>query len=205
MSGRTPIPVGGPGRNDRGGCQPDPRTGRSGQRIHETEGTAIRILVTAASKHGATAEIAGLIAEQLTAAGHDVDLREPELVHDLDKFDAVVLGSAVYIGHWLKPARELLTRLGPELANRPVWVFSSGPVGDPLKPSEDPVDVAAAVAATGAREHRVFPGHINMERLGFGERAMVRTLRAAVGDFRDWEAIKDWAREIDAGLTTSHP
>jgi menaquinone-dependent protoporphyrinogen oxidase len=84
-------------------------------------------------------------------------------------------------------------------------MFSSGPVGDPPKPSEDPVDVAALVAATGAREHRVFAGHVNKDQLGFSERAMVRTFRAAVGDFRDWEAIKDWAREIDAGLTTSHP
>jgi len=173
--------------------------------MNQTEGTTIRILVTAASKHGATAEIAGVIAEHLTAAGHDVDLREPDSVHDLDNIDAVVLGSAVYIGHWLKPARELVTRVGSELASRPVWMFSSGPVGDPLKPSENSVDVAAVVAATGAREHRVFAGHVNEDQLGFSERAMVRTFRAAVGDFRDWEAIKGWAREIDAQLRTSHP
>ena len=116
-----------------------------------------------------------------------------------------MLGSAVYIGHWLKPARELVTRVGPGLASRPVWMFSSGPVGDPPRPSEDPVDVAALVAATGAREHRVFAGQVDKGRLGFAERAMVRTLHAAVGDFRDWEAIKDWARGIDAQLGTNHP
>lgn len=170
-----------------------------------SEETTIRILVTAASRHGATAEIAGVIAEHLTAAGHDVDLREPDSVHDLDNIDAVVLGSAVYPGHWLKPARELVTRLGPELTSRPVWMFSSGPVGDPLKPSEDPVDAAAAVAATGAREHRVFAGHVNKEQLGFAERAMVRAFHATVGDFRDWEEIVDWARDIDGELRTTHP
>jgi menaquinone-dependent protoporphyrinogen oxidase len=84
-------------------------------------------------------------------------------------------------------------------------MFSSGPVGDPPKPSEEPVDVAELVAATGAREHRVFAGRANRDQLGFAERAMVRTLRAAVGDFRDWEEIKNWAREIDAHLVTSHP
>jgi menaquinone-dependent protoporphyrinogen oxidase len=173
--------------------------------MNQTKGTTIRILVTAASKHGATAEIAGVIAERLTAAGHEVDLREPESVHDLDTTDAVVVGSAVYIGHWLKPARELVTRLGPELASRPVWMFSSGPVGDPPRPSEDPVDVGALVAATGAREHRVFAGQVNKDKLGFSERAMVRTFRSAVGDFRDWDEIGAWAREIDAELTSSRP
>ena len=208
MSGRTPIPVGGLWRNDRFGYHSSPARSsdrRAGQRLNQTKGTTIRILVAAASKHGATAEIAGVIAEQLAAAGHDVDLREPNSVHDLVNIDAVVLGSAVYIGHWLKPARELVTRLGPELASRPVWMFSSGPVGDPPKPSEDSVDVAALAASTGAREHRVFAGHVNKDQLGFSERAMVRTFHAAVGDFRDWEAIKDWAREIDAELATSRP
>jgi menaquinone-dependent protoporphyrinogen oxidase len=139
-----------------------------------SEGTTIRILVTAVSNHGATAEIAGVIAEHLTDAGHDVDLREPDSVHDFDSIDAVVLGSAVYTGHWLKPTRELATWLGPELTSRPVWMFSSGPVGDPPRPSEDPVDAAAALAATGARDHRVFAGHGNMQQLGFAERAMLR-------------------------------
>jgi menaquinone-dependent protoporphyrinogen oxidase len=170
-----------------------------------SEETTIRILVTASSKHGATAEIAGVIAEHLTEAGHHVEVREPDSVHDLDSIDAVVLGSAVYTSHWLKPARELVTRLGPELTSRPVWMFSSGPVGDPLKPSEDPVDAPAALAATGAREHRVFAGHVDKEQLGFAERAMVRAFHATVGDFRDWEEIADWARAIDGQLRTTHP
>jgi menaquinone-dependent protoporphyrinogen oxidase len=113
-----------------------------------------------------------------------------------------VIGSAVYIGRWLKPARELVARLGPELGSRPVWIFSSGPVGNPPKPSDDPVDAATAVAATGAREHRVFAGHVNKDVLGFAERAMVRTFRTAVDDFRDWEEIRGWAGDIDAQLRT---
>ena len=168
-----------------------------------TSPTTVRVLVTAASRHRATAQIADSIAEQLTAAGHVVDIREPGSVHDLDNIDAVVLGSAIYLGRWLKPARELVARLGPELASRPVWLFSSGPVGDPLRPSEDCADAGAAVAAAGAREHRVFAGQVDRDQLGFAERAMVRTFHAAVGDFRDWEEIKEWARDIDAQLVAT--
>jgi menaquinone-dependent protoporphyrinogen oxidase len=82
----------------------------------------------------------------------------------------VVLGSAVYAGHWLKPAKELVDRSGAALATKPVWLFSSGPVGEPPKPEEDPVDVAEILEATRAREHRVFAGKIVKKQLSFPER-----------------------------------
>src|SRR5262245_10417803 len=129
----------------------------------------MRVLVTAASKHGSTAEIAERIANQLRPA-FEVDHRAPADVTEVDGYDAVVLGSAVYAGHWLPAARDLVTSLASSLAQRPVFLFSSGPVGEPPKPVEDPVDVAAIVAATRARGHRVFAGRIDRKRLGFAER-----------------------------------
>jgi menaquinone-dependent protoporphyrinogen IX oxidase len=82
------------------------------------------------------------------------------------------------------------------LAGRPVWLFSSGPVGDPPKPEEDPVDVADLLAATEAREHRVFPGKLVRKQLSFPERAIVSVLRVPEGDFRDWTEIRKWAAGI---------
>lgn len=129
----------------------------------------MKILVTAASKYGSTAEIARRIADVLSARGHDVDV-EPADGASVAGHDAVVLGSAVYAGHWLPAAKDLVERVGPDLANRPVWLFSSGPVGEPPKPEEDPVDVAPIVAATRARGHRVFAGRIDRDQLSFPER-----------------------------------
>ena len=106
----------------------------------------MKVLVTAASRYGATGEIAEAIGEVLRERGLDATVGPPEAA-TVDGHDAVVLGSAVYAGHWLKPARELVDRQRDALAARPVWLFSSGPVGDPPKPEEDPVDVAAVVAA----------------------------------------------------------
>jgi len=120
----------------------------------------MRVLVTAATKYGATTEIAQAIAETLGEHGLEATVVQPEQVEGLDGYDAVVVGSAVYAGHWLKPARELVERHADALAGRPVWLFSSGPVGDPPKPEEDPVDVADLLAATGAREHCVFAGKL---------------------------------------------
>jgi Flavodoxin domain len=121
----------------------------------------MRVLVTAASKYGATAEIAAVLDKH----GLEATVLPPEQVKGVDGYDAVVAGSAVYAGHWLKPTRELVERHAGALAGRPVWLFSSGPVGDPPKPEEDPVDVADLLAATGpaappssGRGPRTWPG-----------------------------------------------
>lgn len=165
----------------------------------------MRVLVTAASKHGATREIAEAICERLVANGVHGWMADPDDVATLDSADAVVLGSAVYAGHWMAPAKALVERLEYSLRERPVWLFSSGPIGDPPVPREEAVDVAEVVRATGARSHAVFPGRIDRSRLGFGERAMVRALRVPEGDFRDWEAIAAWADEIADALRPAPP
>lgn len=77
-----------------------------------------------------------------------------------------------------------------------MFLFSSGPVGEPPKPEEDPVDAAPMVEACAAREHVVFAGKIDRKRLGFGEKAIVLALRAPEGDFRDWNAVRVWAAGI---------
>jgi menaquinone-dependent protoporphyrinogen oxidase len=160
----------------------------------------MKVLVTAASKYGATGEIASAIGEVLAGHGLDATVVPCEQVDSVDGYDAVVLGSAVYAGHWLKAARALVDRAGGALADRPVWLFSSGPIGDPPKPEEDPVDVADILAATKAREHRVFAGKLVRKQLSFGDKAIAVALRVPEGDFRDWAAIKGWAAEVAAAL-----
>jgi menaquinone-dependent protoporphyrinogen oxidase len=157
----------------------------------------MKVLVTAASKHGATAEIAQAIGEALAERELDVTVMPSEGVSAVDGYDAVVAGSAIYAGHWLKPAKELVQRNAEALSARPVWLFSSGPVGEPPKPEEEqPVDAAEMLEATAAREHRVFAGRLDRSRLGFAEKAIAVALRAPEGDFRDWNEIRGWASGI---------
>lgn len=160
----------------------------------------MNILVTAASKHGATAEIAAAIAAHLAELDLPADVRAPDEVTDMAGYDAVILGSAVYAGRWLASAKALVERCGPALRERPVWLFSSGPVGEPAKPDEPPADAAAMVDATGAREHRVLPGKIDKGELGLAERAIVAVVRAPDGDYRDWDALRAWVAGIAAQL-----
>jgi menaquinone-dependent protoporphyrinogen oxidase len=161
----------------------------------------MRVLVAVASRHGATREIAEAIGRTLRERGLDAQVRDVEEAGDPAEWDAVVLGSAVYAGHWLGPAQKLTEDQGEALRARPVWLFSSGPIGDPPRPEgEAAVASAALVEATGAREHRIFAGRLDKSLLSFGERAIVLAFRAAEGDFRDWAAIEAWAGEVADAL-----
>jgi len=161
----------------------------------------VKILIAAASKHGATAQIATAIADELRVAGAEVDVHEPEQVTDLAGYDATILGSAVYMGRWMPTARALLARSEVQLRTMPVWLFSSGPLSDSLQPRDGGEAVAETATRIGARGSAVFAGQLSRERLHVAERAVTFLVRARYGDYREWAAIRAWARSIAAELT----
>jgi menaquinone-dependent protoporphyrinogen oxidase len=163
----------------------------------------MKILVTAATRHGSSREVATLIAGILEDAGIETDVLEPDDVMSLAGYDAAVIGSGVYMGRWLDPARQLIARCHGEFAGRRVWLFSCGPLGEPAKPESEPVDVEPLRMATGAIDHRVFPGRLVKSELGFAEKVVVAGVRAPYGDYRPWDEITTWAREIANRLRTA--
>jgi menaquinone-dependent protoporphyrinogen IX oxidase len=171
-----------------------------------------RVLVTAASKHGSTAEMAAHLADclQESAAGRRCGLSAVavpvEQAPDPSRYDAVVLASGVYAGRWLEPARHYAAQHAAALRRRPVWLLSSGPIGAPPLPPDEPHDAEPLAVLVGARGHRVLPGRLDRGLLGIGERALVTAMRAPVGDFRDWDALRAWAEEIAGTVgATSEP
>lgn len=160
----------------------------------------MNVLIAVASRHGSTYEIAELIAEELRVAGAAPDLRETDTVATIDDYDAAIIGSAVYMGQWMPEAKRFVARHRDRLATLPMWLFSSGPLGEEPWPPGEPSGVAELVAATGAREHVVFTGKLDTHTLGFAERLVARVVRASEGDFRDEEAIRVWARAIGRTL-----
>ncbi len=167
----------------------------------------MRILIAVASRHGSTADIARRLAERLTEAGHEPDVLD--LVHDrhrgdriddLTRFGAFVVGSAIYEGHWLRQARTFVLENAVRLQDSPVFLFSSGPLGDGERTSIYAGRIDELVHAVDAVEHRVFSGRLDRGELGRIERWIVDVVRAHEGDFREWAVIDAWAAVIDARL-----
>ena len=165
----------------------------------------MRVLVVYASHYGATREIAERIAEVLRGERLSVELRSAD--EDFtgltrEDFDAFVIGSAIHAGHWLRPAVDFVHHNARVLSVRPAWLFSSGPIGqaavDKIQP--DPRDIKEFRHLLDVQEHVIFggsfdPAKADLEDTGWLEREVVRRL-LPVGDFRDWEQIETWARQV---------
>jgi len=160
-----------------------------------------QVLVAYATKYGATAEIAEQIGQVLRQAGLRTDVLPADRVGDLTSYRAIVLGSAVYIGRWRKEAAKFLKANEAVLAEQLVWLFSSGPTGegDPVELTNGwhfPKALQPIADRIRPRDIAVFHGAIELKKLNFIEKWMIRKVKASLGDFRDWDAITSWATAI---------
>jgi len=164
----------------------------------------MRVLVAYATYYGATEGIAECIADALRREDVETTLANIEHLDAVDpSFEAVVIGSSVHAGHWLKPAAQFVKRNAAVLGGRPVWLFSSGPVGDGAdKPQPDPKEVAQFEQLIRPRGHEVFGGAFDRAaanaRGGRLDRAINRFIPE--GDYRDWVEIERWAMSIATAL-----
>ena len=160
------------------------------------------VLVAYASKHGSTREIAEVIGEVLAEAGHEVAVRPARDVRSLGTAAAVVLGSALYAAHWQRDAVRFVRRHLAALQERPVWLFSSGPLDDSATRARLPIPepVAVATAPLRPRDHRTFGGRLLPDTPGVDPHILATH---PTGDFRDWDAIRGWAETIAAALAAA--
>lgn len=151
-------------------------------------------LVAYATRHGSTQQVARAIAERLHARGVHVELLPAADVRSLERYGAVVLGSALYMGHWHADARRFMRRHRAGLATVPVALFAMGALKDDESdrltsrgqlerslshfPEIVPVDIAIFGGALDPAAHH-FPFN-----------------RMPASDTRDWEAIERWSDEL---------
>lgn len=173
----------------------------------------MRVLVAYATRSGATAEIAARIGERLRTTGHDARVESVTNLPHVAPYEAFVVGSSVYIGRWQKEAIEFVQRHRTVLADRPTWLFSSGPLGkeqvdakgrDKREGAVLAEELETLTEAVSPRGHRVFFGVLNPDRLSLRPRLMRLTPAGRklleLGDFRDWADIEAWTDHIAGEL-----
>jgi menaquinone-dependent protoporphyrinogen oxidase len=166
---------------------------------------AVKVLVAYGSKYGSTKEIAEKIGEAVKGEGVDVDVLSADKVKSVTGYQGVVIGSAAYIGMWRKEVVSFVKKNEKELTKRPVWIFSSGPAGkgDPVKQMEGwlyPKALQPVIANIKPEDITVFHGNISVEKMSWMEKQMIKMVKSEYGDFRDWDAIAKWGKEIAAEL-----
>ena len=171
------------------------------------------VLVAYASRHGATEGIAERIAAGLNAAGCQGEARPVQTAGDLTGYDAFVIGSALYMFHWLKAGTKFVRRNRAALASHPVWLFSSGPVGTKttddegrdLRAVSGPKELPELMESLDPRDHRVFFGAIDQTTLKKGLVERMSAKWFPEGDFRDWQEIDAWTAAIADELAPARP
>jgi menaquinone-dependent protoporphyrinogen oxidase len=158
------------------------------------------VLVAYATKRGSTREVAAEVARVIRQSGAEVEISPAREVKSLDRYQAVVLGGALYMGRWHKDARKLLKRFRSQLTSMPLAVFAMGP-----KSSEPEALESAGAGLTRALDDvpevhpfstAIFGGVIDPSKLRFPFKKM------PAGDARDWKAIEAWADEVVSGIST---
>jgi menaquinone-dependent protoporphyrinogen oxidase len=176
----------------------------------------LKILVAYASKTGFTKGIAEFVGDKLRQCAFEVDVKEVNTIRDPRGYDAYVVGSALYMFHWVNEAKEFVSKNRAILATRPVWLFSSGPVGtkatnpkgQDLLEVSGPKEIDELEVWVKPRDHKVFFGGLDGSRLtgsvGFMYRLAMKSKSAREempeGDFRDWKTIEAWANGIADSL-----
>ena len=161
------------------------------------------LVVAASSRHGGTCEIADRLASTLQVdlpLGWTVTRPDLSDLRVFDNADAVVLGSAIYYGHWMRSAAHALRYL-EDAPLSDLWLFSTGPVSDVESENAQVISADAMVASGQAIEHQVFGGRLDTSQLSWLERTVVKAVHAIPGDHRDWDQVDDWAHHIAQQLS----
>jgi len=157
------------------------------------------VLVTYGSKRGGTAGLAQMLADRLRDEGLAVEVIAAPEVRDVDAYDAVVIGGALYANRWHRDAGRFVKRQTGQLRRHPTYLFSSGPLDDSATQQEIiPVKgVKSLMERVGARGHVTFGGRLSPDAKGFPAKAMAKKRS---GDWRDHDHVRTWARQLASEL-----
>ena len=160
-----------------------------------------QVLVAYGTKYGATAEIAERIGQVLREAGLGAEVQAADRAGDPGRYDAVVLGSALYMGQWRKEAAKFLKENEATLTQKPVWVFSSGPTGEGTVEElmagwSFPGSLKPVAERIKPRDMTIFHGVADESKMGRLDAWVLKRVKAGIGDFRDWDVIEAWAKAI---------
>lgn len=158
-----------------------------------------KTLIAYASKCGSTGEVAEAIANVFCVQGVDVDVRLAKEITSLDGYNRVIIGSAIRMGGWLPAAINFVKAQQAALAQLPTMIFSvhTGNVGDDEVSREGRAAYTASVhQLITPQAEAFFAGTMELAKLSFLDRMIIKAMKGQDEDLRDWDAIRAWAETL---------
>ena len=160
-----------------------------------------KVLIAYASKYGSTGGIADAIGKELCSKGMTVDVALIKHVRDVSSYQAVVIGSAIYMGGWMSEAIDFVKKNRNSLRQMPVAYFLvcmtlSHPTAKKQVEVLSYLDpVLKAVPEIKPVGIGTFAGALDYGNLSWLNKKILKSKGTPEGDFRDWNAIRTWARD----------
>ena len=169
--------------------------GRCGDRMEK------KVLVAYASKYGSTGGVADAIGKELCAKGVSADVALIKNARNIGSYQGVVIGSAIYMGKWMPEAVDFVKKNKDLLRRMPVAYFLvcmtlSTPTdknrAEVLAYMDPILKEAPEIKPVGIG---TFAGAIDYNKLSWIYKKILKSKGTPEGDFRDWNAIRSWARD----------
>ncbi|MGZ6225376.1 MAG: flavodoxin domain-containing protein, partial [Syntrophales bacterium] len=160
-----------------------------------------RILVTYASQYGSTGGIADAIGKELCSKDVAADVVLIKNASNVNSYQGVVIGSAIYRGKWLPEASDFVQKNRDILRQVPVAYFLvcmslSHPTEENRAKASSYMDpILKAVPEIRPVGTGTFAGALDYNNLSWINKKILKSKGTPEGDFRDWNAIRTWARE----------
>lgn len=158
-----------------------------------------KVLVAYASRTGFTSGVAEIIGKALSENNMQVEVRQAKDVSDISMYQAVVLGSAIYMGQWMPEASKFLEKNLDALNKIPTAYFLSCATLQ-QDTEEKRKEVAAYLEPQRTKlkpiSEGLFAGGMNYKKLSLIFSMIAKGIKVPEGDWRNESAIRTWAQEL---------
>ena len=169
------------------------------------------MLIAYASEFGTTGKVARAVGEVFCQKGYMVDTKCVKHVQDVYKYDAVVIGSAIHYDTWMSEATEFVTANQHILHALPVaYFFTCLALSKHTEKAEQKAKryaekISSLVPYVKPVSVGRFAGVLDYSKMSFLSRQIFKVglsiMGVKEGDYRDWDAIRSWAKDLHGKLT----
>jgi menaquinone-dependent protoporphyrinogen oxidase len=160
-----------------------------------------KVLITYASKYGSTGGVADAIGKELCSKGMAADVVLIKNARNVSSYQGVVIGSAIYMGKWMSEAVDFVKKNKDSLRQVPVAYFLvCMTLSQPTEKKQAEVlsymdPILKAVPEIKPVGLGTFAGALDYSNLSWLYKKILKSKGTPEGDFRDWNAIRAWARD----------